>query len=664
MTRQTQGIQEFGPYRLDAAKRLLLRAGEVVPLTPKCFEILLVLVENSGEVIDKQRLMNRVWPDSFVEEGNLTYNISVLRKALGERANEHHYIVTVPGRGYQFVAGVTEVSLDGTKRSGQAPSEAGGAFITKPALELNEAVVESRKTVVLSPVMEADKDGLASPTERESVKKAARIGRHKFVAVVVITLVAFIGAGAYLLSGRNSQRPPSTVAVLPFANSSGNPDMEYLSDGISESLINSLSQLPGIKVIARSSSYKYKGQEVDPKEAARTLGVEAILTGRVTLLGDNLLISTELTDARDNTQIWGAQYNRKASDLLSMQTVISGEIAKKLRLKLTNAEQQQLARHETVNPQAYEMLLRGRLHREKSGTENLKRAVEDFKRAITIDPAYAGAYAELCVMYTLLSSRGILDPKEYLPQAEAAGRKALELDDNLAEVHFALANLQICTWDWVAAAGNFERAFELNPGLARARFRYSFYLSVMRQHDQALAEMERARELDPLSLRFKANVGLVLFLARRYDEAVDVLQSTLAMDQSFGEAQTHLALTYAAKGMYPEAIAAYQEAVKLGDDLGLSTQIHLGAAYARAGQREKAQAILRRLLASKEYVSSGLLPILYIALGEREQAFTWLERAYAEHDLQLQYLGLYPGFDPIRSDPRFIDLMRRVGLPQ
>ena len=289
--------------------------------------------------------------------------------------------------------------------------------------------------------------------------------RHKIVlGAIALTVVALISIGGYLRFGRSVQKTLiNTVAVIPFANGSDNSEMEFLSDGISESLINSLSQQPDIKVIARSSSFKYKGLEVDPLEVARTLDVEAILTGRVALLGDNLVISTELTDARDNTQIWGQQYRRKATDLLLTQAEIAREIAQKLRLTLTAPQQQQLTKLETANPQAYEMLLRGRFYREKGGTEDLKRAVGFYKRAIAMDPAYARAYVELSSLYTFLSNVSVLDPKEYLPQAEAAARKALELDDTLAEAHLTLANLELAAWDWPAAARDFERALELSP---------------------------------------------------------------------------------------------------------------------------------------------------------------------------------------------------------
>jgi DNA-binding winged helix-turn-helix (wHTH) protein/TolB-like protein/Flp pilus assembly protein TadD len=667
MSQSLLNIYEFGSYRIDAAKRLLFRDGEVVPLTPKCFEILVALVENRGAVIDKESLMKRVWPDSFVEEGNLTYNISILRKALGERAGERQYIATVPGRGYQFVATVNPFSLgsaeealngpaiDQTSQRVEKPHQQGEANAQRPEQNGHGTSMDYAQRI----------DSSINATRLSTEGTPASFGRYRLVFITVaLATIAVIGAVGYLRSGGSTSEPIRKLAVLPLINGSDGQDLEYLSEGISESLINSLSQLAGVKVIARTSSFKYKGLAVDPNQVARELGVEAILTGRVALLGDNLQISTELMDARDNTQIWGEQYIRKASDLLLVQSEISTTIARKLRLKLTPPEQQQLAKRETFDPQAYEMILRGRFHREKEGTENLNTAVDYFKRAITVDPACAAGYAELSIMYTALSSRGILDPKEYLPQAEAAARKALDLDENLGEAHYALANLEANTWNWSAAGIDFERALELNPGLARARYRHAVYLSIMREHDRAVEEIERARELSPLSPRFRANVGMILLLARRYDEAVEVLKNTLDMDQSYGPARTYLGQTYAAKGMYREAIAAYQDAIKLGDDLGLSTQIHLGAAYAWAGQREKAQSILERLKTTREYVSAGLLPILYVALGEREQAFASLERAYNEHDPQLQYLGVYPEFDPIRSDPRFQDLMRRVGLPQ
>jgi TolB-like protein/Tfp pilus assembly protein PilF len=439
--------------------------------------------------------------------------------------------------------------------------------------------------------------------------------------------------------------------------------MEYLSDGISESLINKLSQLPGVKVIARSSSLKYKDKDVDPQDVARALGVEAILAGRVVRQSDNLLISTELVDARDKTQIWGEQYNRKTTDLLALQSEISSEIAERLRLRLTAGERRQLAKRETISPQAYELLLRGRFYWNKGGNEDRRKAAEYYQKAIEVDPTYALAYAELSVTYLSLTGFSIVDPKEFAPKAEVAARRALELDDTLADAHYALALIKRDAWEWEAAEREFKRAIELNPNLAAAHLWYSRYLSRMGRHEQAMTEIQRARELDPLSLPVINGLAQVPFFARQFDEAIEAFKKAVDLDRNKPLTHLWLGYAYAAKEMYKEAIAEYQEAIKLNSD-SPSVQIYLGAAYAKAGEREKAQATLKRLETSKSYVSPAELAILYAALGELEQAFASLERAYAAHDLQFQYPGVDPAFDSLRSDPRFTDLMRRAGLLQ
>jgi serine/threonine-protein kinase len=501
---------------------------------------------------------------------------------------------------------------------------------------------------------------------------AAYLVKHNRGALIALTaLVAVTAVAAYFAYWRYGREGSRTtidstvgirsVAVVPLANTSNDPDMEYLSDGISESLINSLSQLPGVKVIARSSSFKYKGKDADPQAVANALEVEAILTGRVTRRGENLLISVELTDARDKTQVWGEQYNRKATDLLAVQSDIAREIASTLRLKLTSAEQQQLAKPETTNPQAYELLLKGRSYGAKGRTEDAKKATEFYQKAIAVDPTYALAYAELSGAYLYLVGNVNLDPKEGMPKAEEAARKALELDERLADAHLALANIKQSAWDWVNAEREFKRAIELNPNLAGAHHGYSDYLCARGRHDEAIAEINRARELDPLSLFANLGVGVALWCARQYDQATDAFKKTLAMDQGFAPGHVWLGYAYAAKRMYPEAIAAFQKYIKLsGEDP--SIQVSLGKAYAQAGQREKAQAILKRLETTEEYVSPEELASLYATLGEREKAFALLEKAYVAHDLQLQYLGSEPDLDPLRSDPRFADLVRRVGL--
>ncbi|HBB95042.1 MAG TPA: hypothetical protein DC054_06600 [Blastocatellia bacterium] len=480
----------------------------------------------------------------------------------------------------------------------------------------------------------------------------------------VLVMAAFFAYSRYRPQGGRASIDSAvnirSVAVLPFTNATGNPDMEYLSDGVSESLIDNLSQLPGVKVIARSSSFKYKDKEGDPQDVAKVLGVDVIVAGRIAQLGDNLLISVELVDGRDQTQLWGEQYNRKATDLLAIQSEISSAIAGNLRLRLTTGERQQLAKRENVNPQAYEMLLRGRYFWRMGGTDNRKKAIEFYEQAIAVDPAYALAYAELSVSYESLVNNNLLDPKEGLPKAEEAARKALELDEGLAEGHLALAEIKLNAWDWAVAEGEIKRAIELNPNLAQAHIKYAYYLKTQGQPQQAIAETKRARELDPLAPGANEAFILGLLAAGQNDQAIEAAKKMLDFDHSNPDLHTLLGYTYAATGQYREAIVAYQEAIKLGDD-SPDVQIYLGATYAKAGEREKARAILRRLEAGKEYVSPVGLAILHDAVGDREQAFALLERAYADHDQQLIWFG-GRDFESFRSDARFADLMRRIGL--
>jgi eukaryotic-like serine/threonine-protein kinase len=496
------------------------------------------------------------------------------------------------------------------------------------------------------------------------------IRRHKRVVLpVLVALAAVTAMAAYFAYARYARRDAGgsragtirSIAVLPFENETNDANSEYLSDGISESLINSLSQLPGIKVSARNSSFKYKGKNADPQEVARALGVEAIMSGRVTQRNDNLLISVELVDARDRTQVWGEQYNRKATDLLAVQSEISSEIARKLRLRLTAGEQQQLAKRETVNLQAYELLLKGRFSWSKAGTENRKAALEYYRQASVADPAYALAYAELAVCYSSLINRNELEPKEFTSQAEAAARKALELDESLAEAHVAMANLKIYAWDWAVAEREIKRALELNPNLVPAHNTYALYLRIHGRREEAVAEFNRARELDPLSqsANWSVMVGLAIF--RQNDQALEVAKRMLELDKSNPNLHLSVGEFYARLGRYREAIAAYQEAIKLGES-GPDAQILLGAAYAKGGERDKARAILKRFETGKEYVSPVGLAILHFALGEREQGFASLEAAYAAHDQQLIWLRGEWEFDVLHDDPRFEDLVRRVGL--
>jgi DNA-binding response OmpR family regulator/TolB-like protein/Tfp pilus assembly protein PilF len=487
-----------------------------------------------------------------------------------------------------------------------------------------------------------------------------RGARWALAFVILAALVA--GYATYARTPAVPGRAAITsLAILPFASATSDPGQEYLSDGISEGLINRLSQLEGVKVIANSSASRYKGKDADPQEVARALNVAAILVGRVSQRADNLSISVELIDGRDRTQVWGKQYARKAADLRSVEAEISRDITEKLQGRLTSGQQQRLESREMRNPVAYELLLMGHSQRARGGTEDRRKAAEYFTQAIAADPGYALAYADLSDIYRSLVNSGLLDPNEYLPKARAAAQKALELDDSLADAHYALANLMTYGWEWADAEREYTRAIALNPNLALAHRWYAAYLRILGRHEQAIVEITRARELDPLSPGVNATAGWVLMSAGQYDKAIETLKKTLELDQNYPYAHLFLGHTYAAQGQYMSAAAAYQQAMALGLDTP-ATQIFLGATYARSGHRDRALAILTQVRSSKAHVSAADLAILLAALGDRERAFASLEDAYGAHDTELQYLGVEPGFDRLRGDRRFESLLQRVGL--
>jgi serine/threonine protein kinase/tetratricopeptide (TPR) repeat protein/ActR/RegA family two-component response regulator len=499
--------------------------------------------------------------------------------------------------------------------------------------------------------------------DRVANDRAHRWPRTSWVLALVLSAATLAGGWfAYTRFVRAGAADGITsLAVLPLVNTSRDPQQDYLSDGISESLINRLSQLPGLKVVANSSSSRYKGKDADPQDVARALGVDGVLAGKVLQRGNSVSISVELIDGRDRTLMWGEQYVRPATDLLQVQGDISREIAGKLQLRLTQGQQQRLATPDVRSPEAYELLLKGRFHRAKGSADDRQKAGDYFARAIAVDPDYALAHADLSDIYRSLVSSSLVDPAEYLPKARAAARRALELDENLAEAHYALANLMTYAWEWNDAEREYQRAIALNPNLALAHRWYASYLGLVSRHDEAIAEIMRARELDPLSPGVNATVGLVLTWARRYEHSIVALEKTIELDPNYPYSYVFLGSAYAAQRRYADAVAAYQKAITLGLDTA-TTQVALGAAYAQAGDDTRARAVLARLQSRTDYVSSGELAILLAALGEREEAFTSLEKAHDTHDLQLQYLGVNAGFDPLRADPRFQDLLRRVGL--
>jgi serine/threonine-protein kinase len=508
-----------------------------------------------------------------------------------------------------------------------------------------------------------------SQTTSSSEYIVNEIKRHKLgaiAALVVLIGLASLGVLAYSRYFAGSdQTSIDSLAVLPFVNDTGDAEMEYLSDGLSESLINNLSQVPRLKVIARSSAFRYKGKDTNLEDIGRALGVKSILTGRVVRHGENLQISVELMDVRDKTQVWGAQYNRSGKDLMAVQQEIAREISRNLRLKLSNAEQSRVGNLHTSNAEAYELYLKGRFYWNKRTGAALKQSVDYFNQAIEKDPSYALAYVGLADAYIVIPFFSVGSSQDSYPKAKAAATRALEIDESLAEAHTAMAAV-LMDYDWNLAESNreFERAIELNPNYANAHHWYAREnLIIMRQFDKALAEMHRAQELDPLSLIINANFGKTYFNARRYDEAIQQLRKTVEIDQNFFVAHHYLGSSYAMKGDFSEALAEYQKAHLL-DEYDPHVVALIGRLYAVTGKRAEALTTLAQLksIARQRYVADYSVALVYAGLGEKDRAFELLEKSYREHTVDMLTIYYDPLIDNLRSDPRFADLLRRVGL--
>ncbi len=521
-------------------------------------------------------------------------------------------------------------------------------------------------------------DQFPMQTAREPLARATMSGilhsteHRRRGSVLLIGLAALAVAGALFAYWYFSRptRAIDSVAVLPFVNAGGDANTEYLSDGLTESLINSLSELPNLKVIARSSVFRYKGKEVDPQTVGRELGVHAVLTGRVVRLNDDLFIETELVDVDTQTRLWGERYSRKLSDIIALQDDISREITEKLRLKLSGQERKQLAKRYTENSEAYQLYWKGRYYWNKRRPEDIREAIRYFQQAIELDPNYALAYTGLADCY-VLGNLLQLSPKEAMPIAIEKTNRALQIDPELPEAHTSLAKIKLSyEWDWAGAESEFRRALELKPGYATAHQWYGVYLSEMGRHDESLEQRKRALELDPLSLSISTGVGRAYFWARRYDEALAHLQQTLERDPRYADTHWSFGLAYEQKRLYDEAISAYQRAISLSKTAefpeGKPEMIAaLGHAYAAANRRDEALRIIEQLkevVGRQDYVSPYSIALIHVALGDEGSAFEWLERAYRERDESFIHLKVDPRLDKLRADPRFDEMLRLIKL--
>jgi eukaryotic-like serine/threonine-protein kinase len=503
---------------------------------------------------------------------------------------------------------------------------------------------------------ESGKAVTAPPSARWS-RRGWVIGTISVVAVAVLIALT-------VLRTRNEGDRIDSIAVLPFVNKSGDPNAEYLSDGITEGVINSLSRLPQLHVMARSTVFRYKGHSDDPQKIGGDLKVGAVLTGRVLQRGDALDIQAELVDVSSGSQLWGEDYNRKLSDASGIQKDIARDISENLRLRLTAEEKSKLAQTATGNAEAYQLYLKGRYQWNRGTEDSVKTSIEYFRQAIEKDPSYALAYAGLADAYSS-ASEAYLPPKEVMPKAKEAAKRAQQLDPSLAEAHTALGSiLRDFDWDWAEAEREYKRALESNPNNAEAHHQYGWLLGDMGRNAEARREMELAQQLDPLSLFIAVDANVPYYLAREYDRSIEQSRKVLEFDPSSYLAHYTVGWASIQKRDFGTAFAELQKARSLEDKPWIIGT--LGYAYAAAGDSKRARAVLAELnqLAQSRRVTPFWLAMIYMALGDKNQAFKWLDRCYEERSPWLVWLKTDPALDPLRSDPRYADLLRRMGLPQ
>ncbi len=649
----------FAEFQLDPLRRVLLKGGRPVALNPKAVELLLALVEKRAGVLSKDELLSAVWPDQIVEENNLTVHISALRKALGEKKGAHQFIVTIPGRGYRFVGSVREVQEG----------------------ELDLAIVEHTKAQIVIEEDETDGESYHAEVKREREEQAlpadpVLVTRSRLSSISpavlagsAIAVMVLIAALSYVWISSTRQKTAAratvkSIAVLPFKPLVVGSRDESLEMGMTDTLITKLNNTRQIIVRPISAVRLYTDLEQDAVTAGRELKVESVLEGTIQRAGERIRVTARLLRVDDGETQWAETFDEKFTDIFAVQDLISQRIIASLQLQLSGEEQSHLAKHYTENTEAYQLYLKGRYFWNKITPEGFQKSLDYYQDAIERDPNYALAYVGIADSYNLLGSYGVLPLRESHPKARAAALKALEIDDNLAEAHNSLAAIIAdYYWDWAEAEKHFKRAIELNPNYSVARYWYSEYLQRMGRLDEAVIEAKRAQAIDPVSHNANAHVGIALYRARRYDEAIEHLHKAVEMDANALDAHIFLGFAYIQHRKHDEAIAEFQKVVTLSERnpslLGL-----LGYGYAVAGKRGEAQAILKELdeLQKRQHVSSLEIALVYIGLEEREQAFAWLEKAYHERAWVLGFLKVEPIFDPLRSDPRLTELMRRVSL--
>ena len=659
MLEQKQQIYAFDNFRLDVANRELRHDDQPVALHAKAFDMLVVLVENGGRLVQKDDLFSRVWPDQIVEESNLTVQISAIRKALGERKENPHYIATVPGHGYRFTGNLISVDAEEEELVIEHHSMSRLAIETESAAGANENF--------LSENFAAQNVGALTARDGAEVTRDPRtMGRRTLLFAGLVMLA--ISFGVFLVLKRTkssdttaSAAPIKSIAVLPFKPLVAGSRDESLELGMAETLIMRLSSLHEIKVPPTNAVRKYGGLEQDAVAAGRELQVESVLDGNIQRAGDRLRVTVRLVRVADGQTLWTERFEQNFTEIFAVQDSVAERVAAALAVRLTGEQREALVKRYTNNTQAYECFIKG-VH-SPSSEEGRKQSIEYFQQAIGLDPGYALAYAAMANRYTALG--WTLSPHETFPNAAAAARKALELDETISDAHRALGTYKLnYEWNWPEAEREFKRAMELDPNNDGAYSEYGEYLITIGRFDEAIALRERACDLaGPSSFPVISNLASAYFLARRYEEAIKHYQRALELNPRFARGHVALGMTYALMGKHEEAVAEIKQAISLRDDV--RNIAALGYAYALAGKRAEARKVIEDLaeLSKGRYVSSYFIAGIYAGLRERDQAFAWLEKAYQERQPSLTLMGVDPLFDPLRSDPRFTALVRRVGVP-
>ncbi len=638
-------MYEFGPFQLDPIKRLLFRERDSVSLPPKAFDLLLLLIENSGRVVDRNELMEKLWPDTFVEEINLNVHISSLRKALGEQPSEHSYIVTVPRRGYSFVATVRKSA------NGDAVS-----VFDDDALTGNSYQSSAQESETDS---EADKEA----SSVSAVFSPRPFLRRRIFVISVLSLIVMAAASYIWISARRRpvdvQPSGNIIAVLPFKQLSPAIN-DHTGLGMADALITKLSNIKEILVRPTSAVLRYDNAEADSLKAGRELGANLLLEGKIQRSGDRIRVTVQMLKVEDGSALWAESFDEKFTDIFAIEDSISRRVAKAVSARLNAEEESRLAKHFTENVEAYQAYIKGRYFWNKRTYEGLRKAKELFEQAIELDPAYAMAYAGLADAYNLLTIFGGSSPHDTYPKAKAAAMKALEIDPTLAEAHNSLAyTLMRYDWDWKGAEEEFKRALDLNPNYATAHHWYGEYLTLTGKTGEAVAETRKALELDPLSVIINSDLGWVLYYAGDYDDAINQCRKTLEMDPDFVVARLALGLAYEEKGLYEEALAQFKY-----KDMEKWYPTRIAHIMAVSGRKKRALEIIKPYEAMAKQDPRLLYGIagVYAGLGDKDQTMRLLEQAYADHQELLIYLKVDPRFYLLRSDGRFQDLLRRMGF--